>query len=457
MSSKFEENFCGGDFWNTTLTWDSEHPDFTNCFQRTVLSWCPIILLLFFSGFELPNYFSSNNPNRKIPWSTLNITKLCATSGLIMVNITELILIGITGVDDDPLTDVHPVDYIAASVFLLSYILSFGFLLLAIRYGIRTSPSQFFFYLISVICEGINFRSVVRRKTHPQEEEESYPVSEDGTNILLCLVAFQYGFIIILFISNFFADKEPEQYDEKLKNISNLSPEMSASFPSKLTFFWATPLMWKGYRTPLEPANLWTMNPKITSGGVVPLFDACFSHEVEKAETKPKTIPNSEEISEKELLKAKISILFPLIKTFGSEFFIGSCHKVCYDLLVMVTPQIMDLMIGYVTIKYCDLDMIDKDSNPVECNTEDKEKAYNWKGYLFAGLLLATTICQSLILNQYFIRMYVVSMKIRTALISAIYRKALVMSNAARKESTVGEIVNLMSVDVQRFMVRHDI
>ena len=31
-------------------------------------------------------------------------------------------------------------------------------------------------------------------------------------------------------------------------------------------------------------------------------------------------------------------------------------------------------------------------------------------------------------------------------------RKSLKMSGAARKESTVGEIVNLMSVDVQRFV-----
>ena len=30
--------------------------------------------------------------------------------------------------------------------------------------------------------------------------------------------------------------------------------------------------------------------------------------------------------------------------------------------------------------------------------------------------------------------------------------QALVLSNAARKESTVGEVVNLMSVDAQRFM-----
>ncbi|MEQ2213426.1 Multidrug resistance-associated protein 1 [Xenoophorus captivus] len=43
-------------------------------------------------------------------------------------------------------------------------------------------------------------------------------------------------------------------------------------------------------------------------------------------------------------------------------------------------------------------------------------------------------------------------MNVRTALIGAIYRKALVITNAAKRSSTVGEIVNLMSVDAQRFM-----
>lgn len=80
---------------------------------------------------------------------------------------------------------------------------------------------------------------------------------------------------------------------------------------------------------------------------------------------------------------------------------------------------------------------------------EGKEE---WKGYFYAVILFATATIQTLILSQYFNRMFIVGMRIRTALISAIYRKALRMSNAAKKESTVGEIVNLMSVDAQKFI-----
>lgn len=81
-----------------------------------------------------------------------------------------------------------------------------------------------------------------------------------------------------------------------------------------------------------------------------------------------------------------------------------------------------------------------------------EENEEEWKGYFYAVLLFLTATIQTVVLSQYFNRMFLVGMRIRTALISAIYRKALRMSNAAKKESTVGEIVNLMSVDAQKFI-----
>ncbi|XP_010784311.1 multidrug resistance-associated protein 1-like, partial [Notothenia coriiceps] len=62
------------------------------------------------------------------------------------------------------------------------------------------------------------------------------------------------------------------------------------------------------------------------------------------------------------------------------------------------------------------------------------------------------TCVQSIILQKYFHVCFVSGMRLRTAIIGAVYRKALVISSAARRSSTVGEIVNLMSVDAQRFM-----
>ena len=48
--------------------------------------------------------------------------------------------------------------------------------------------------------------------------------------------------------------------------------------------------------------------------------------------------------------------------------------------------------------------------------------------------------------------MYLVGIWVRSAVTSAIYRKALRVSQASKKEITTGEVVNLMSVDVQRLV-----
>lgn len=111
--------------------------------------------------------------------------------------------------------------------------------------------------------------------------------------------------------------------------------------------------------------------------------------------------------------------------------------KLAQDVMTFISPQILRLIIQFVN-----------SSNPDDGSIAEPR----WKGFLYAALLFIVASVQTLVLAQYFQRMFIVGLRIRTALISAIYRKALIMSNSARKESTVGEIVNLMAVDAQRFM-----
>lgn len=47
--------------------------------------------------------------------------------------------------------------------------------------------------------------------------------------------------------------------------------------------------------------------------------------------------------------------------------------------------------------------------------------------------------------------MFRIGIKFQTTLMAAVYRKTLSLSNNARRSKTVGEIVNLMSIDVERF------
>lgn len=44
-------------------------------------------------------------------------------------------------------------------------------------------------------------------------------------------------------------------------------------------------------------------------------------------------------------------------------------------------------------------------------------------GYIYAFLLFATAVVQSIILHQYFHKTFVIGMRLRTALVSAVYKK----------------------------------
>uniref|UniRef100_A0A4W5R9U8 ATP-binding cassette, sub-family C (CFTR/MRP), member 3 n=1 Tax=Hucho hucho TaxID=62062 RepID=A0A4W5R9U8_9TELE len=126
----------------------------------------------------------------------------------------------------------------------------------------------------------------------------------------------------------------------------------------------------------------------------------------------------------------KPSFLRSLIKAFGPYFLIGSAYKLLQDLITFVNPQLLSLLISF---------------------TKQKD-APTWWGYALAFLMFFTALLQTLILHQHFQYCFVTGMRLRTSIIGAIYRKSLIITNAAKRTSTVGEIVNLMSVDAQRFM-----
>lgn len=92
-------------------------------------------------------------------------------------------------------------------------------------------------------------------------------------------------------------------------------------------------------------------------------------------------------------------------------------------------------------------------------NFVEDSNAPEWRGYLFAVLFFITAIFETLLAALYQNTASRVGMRIHTALMAMVYKKSLTISNASRKETTIGEIVNLMAVDaehVQSFLMYMD-
>nr|XP_031833208.1 multidrug resistance-associated protein 1-like isoform X3 [Nomia melanderi] len=286
--------------------------------------------------------------------------------------------------------------------------------------GMRTSGLLFLFWFLLVVCGVVQYRSVLRL------------INKEEVTYSFVSYMIYYPVIVILLLLNFLVDAEPT-YSEYPKE-EMPCPEQSSSFPAKIFFTWFDPMAWKGFRKPLETTDLWSMNAEDTAREIVPKFDKYWNKSTQKSDnvhnTKASFRKSSGQVDFNSGRKKKvISVLPPLCKAFGATFLFGVVLKFVQDIITFVSPQILKLLIRFI---------------------EDRDSM--WKGYLLAVILLVTATFQTLILSQYFHRMFLLGLRIRTALIAAIYRKALRMSNAARKESTVGEIVNLMSVDAQRFM-----
>ena len=195
-------------------------------------------------------------------------------------------------------------------------------------------------------------------------------------------------------------------------------PEESANFWSLITFSWMNSIMVLGYKKPLTEDDLWDVNQEDYARTVSEEFERVWSEERRRHGSKP-------------------SLTRALFKAFGGPFSFAALFKLVQDGLQFTQPQLLNLLILFIGSQQSGRGT---NSLPTEI------------GFLLASSMLLCGIIQSIMLHQYFHMCIRSGMHVRAALVTAIYKKALRLSNQSRQQSTVGEIVNLMSVDAQRMM-----
>ncbi|KAJ8688541.1 hypothetical protein QAD02_024336 [Eretmocerus hayati] len=417
MESKIMDDLCGSTFWDSKITWNTDDPDFTECFEETILLWIPCAFLWILAPFEFYKFRKSKS--RDIPQTCLSITKVFLTLILIILSISNLIE-SISSQWSGNI--VYNVDYITPGTRMITFSLALILLIYGKKNGLRTSGLLWTFWLLISISGAIHFRSLLRKYF-----SEDFQIHFEWVT----KVAY-FPITVALFILNFFVDAEPKFSEFKVGD--RPSPERSSSFASHLTYNWFTHLAWTGFKRPLTFSDLWTVDPEIAAREVVSDFDKYWLKKEE---------PNNrlQEIAGPSKLSGEVrfttrkddktaSVFPPLAKALGPTFLMGAFLKLMSDILMFLNPQILELLIDFT-------------------KNEDEPA---WKGYFYASLMLIVTSLQTLDLNQYFNYMALVGLRIRTILMEIIYRKALRISSSARKDFTVGEIVNLMAVDAQRFM-----
>merc|ERR1711892_527232 len=123
------------------------------------------------------------------------------------------------------------------------------------------------------------------------------------------------------------------------------------------------------------------------------------------------------------------SLLRILVKTYWRPFALSALFKLAHDLLAFAMPQLLKLFIRWI---------------------ETENHSMQW-GYIYSAALFVVPLCQTVFLHQYFWLGNSNGLMIKNALTAEIYRKSVLLASRSRAIYTHGEIINLMSVDAQKF------
>uniref|UniRef100_A0AAQ5YZ93 ATP-binding cassette, sub-family C (CFTR/MRP), member 3 n=1 Tax=Amphiprion ocellaris TaxID=80972 RepID=A0AAQ5YZ93_AMPOC len=438
------ERLCGPDlpFWVANETLHTDRPNLPECFQLSVLSWLPSIYLWAVSPVYL--FYLKRNNKGYIMMSIMNRFKTVFGLLLWIVCWADLFYTFHElrqGLSRPPIYFITPL-VLGMTMLLATFLIQFERLR-----GVQSSGVLFIFWFLSVLCAIVPFRSKILQASSQSEVTDK---------LRFTTFYFYFGMVVCELILCCFNEKPP--LFSNVVTDPNPCPESTAGFLSKLTFWWFTSLAIKGYKMPLQAKDLWSLNHRDTSKVMVPKLLKEWEKEQAKAKShceqslssqaaysKPPQLttnhtaggggessPEEVEVllSNQKSAPRQPSFLRALIKAFGPYFLIGSAYKLLQDIITFVNPQLLRLLIAFT-----------------------KQKGVpDWWGYALAIAMFFTALLQTLILHHQFQYCFVTGMNVRTAVIGAIYRKSLVITNAAKRSSTVGEIVNLMSVDAQRFM-----
>uniref|UniRef100_A0A674BMM9 ATP binding cassette subfamily C member 2 n=1 Tax=Salmo trutta TaxID=8032 RepID=A0A674BMM9_SALTR len=444
-----------------------EDPDLPVCVEQTVLVWAPLGFLWLCAPWHIAVLCRNATPTKHL--SKLYLGKQIVVGLLFLTAVAGLAVT--LGEDYGPTRDTTATEknpwvfYANPILFTVSWIL-----LMLCQEGVRRregavdSATVFLFWLILVVCDIFPFQTLLR--------EALRMVQREGGRISdlprFCLFYISFGLELIALILSAFADvpREAEDLVKKVPTYVLNSCQILLSI-----VFHCSPKLTN--QRPLVQKDMWELSEAESTLQISQRFQQTMQTELKAARTRLQTkmrkrgeekaskgqgeglqighqnslgkgvsqdvlMMGDKKDKKKEKKKKKKeekedypeSWLIPTIATtFKGVLWESAFFKLVTDLLSFASPQILKLMISFTTDK----------------------SIYTWTGYMYAVLLILVAVFQSLFLQQYFQRCFVLGMKVRTAIMAAVYKKALVVSNDARKESTVGETVNLMSADAQRF------
>ncbi|KAH1052000.1 hypothetical protein AAZX31_08G188800 [Glycine max] len=187
-----------------------------------------------------------------------------------------------------------------------------------------------------------------------------------------------------------------------------------ATLLSKLTFSWVNSLLRLGYSKPLALEEIPFLLPEDEANSAY----QDFVHAWESLLSENNNNNNNN----------KNLVLWSVVRTFSKENILIALYALIRSICMIISPLILYAFVNY--------------SNSTEADLKE--------GFSILGFMIISKVVESLCQRHFGFGSRRSGMKIRSALMVAVYQKLLKLSSSARRRHSTGEVVNYIAVDAYR-------
>ncbi|KAK6999835.1 multidrug resistance-associated protein 1 [Biomphalaria glabrata] len=454
VTKNFTDLLCSGELlWDESLTWtNNSWPQFTDCFQKTVIAWIPCGWLWLSAPFYAYHLLSDKRKVQPIRFLfCLKIFFILVSIGVHIVHAFESFR------DRKSIASItSPLIWIA-TMFLHSYLVY----LERTRKKVR-SPISFIFWILVTIASSISLHTTLNLQLY---------LADEATLPLVC-IKFAVSVLSVL------VHCLPDYVKQKDKEGKN--PELFSSLITWIFLFWFEWLVIKGFKSKLSDEDIFKLHPQDRTKRTVKKFLYYWDKEVnKKVRKKAKQKYTLDENWEAEIPLLPLSASHPPahVQPLNGEFnkTVNDPGEAGLDEVESkmsyidarkhhsneeVLPQVS---LNKIMVKCYWREAISAQSGMIMhiafnicsplvlgwlINFTRNTKEPSWHGYIYAAAFILLRFLYNIFVNMSKWCNNRFASRVQCTGMATIFRKSLTMSSEARTLSTTGEIINLMSVDV---------
>ncbi|XP_056008623.1 multidrug resistance-associated protein 1-like isoform X2 [Ostrea edulis] len=402
--------------WNQTVNGDQLL--FTPCFLSTVPVWVIHGWIWIISPFYIYYLFNTKTNPNPFNWRTILKTLLLAVNTALLI--VQWVL------EYTPHHSLWNAAVLGFTLQICTQILVGFYIHLERWKGFVTSGILFIYWTVAIIINVVPLYNKILNLEY---------IRNTWLFIAFCAM---YAVLCMQWVLSCLADI-PKPTDKES------SPYSTSSFPSRLLFSWIFRFILKGYRRPLTKDDIIHMDSRDKASYLWSKFQNCWNNSESISKKccikRGNDMPVLENAGESLLAMNEFgdnthpeyhpshhSLLRTLIKMFGREFLMFHLLAMIRVVCKFTNPQLLRLLLQFI-------------EEPLGGTNQ------LWWGYFLAVSLFLVSVTQSMCFSHYLYVSMNLGRRVSATLMSALYKKALTISHHSKQSSSVGEILNLMSVD----------